>query len=161
MTKREIILKYLANGPSSIQIRELEADISADYIQSVVYRFKNPEKEKSWRRRYDKSQKKKLNDKRYVASHREKVNAKNRRWNKNNPGKRSFFRSRNLFNHQRDTRESAHNHYQLWTTKELEYLTEYMLILTPHDIALKIGRTYAAVKRRIQKLRKLELSIVN
>lgn len=78
------------------------------------------------------------------------IREKGRRWRENNPEIAARISRRHQARKQAETLEKAGRHYYRWTGDELELASRKDL--TTKEVALLIGRSYAAVKNMRQKL---------
>ncbi len=131
MTKAARIRELLTEGKRQIEIHRLTG-YSHSYIGNVAEERQKPG---IMRKRTAKWLSKNPRDRQPY----------NKAWKKAHPEATRRFKRENLARHRVATRYRANNHYRPWLDEDKRYLRKFGQTKTIRELAIDLGRTYAAV----------------
>jgi len=129
MTKRKQIETLSNQGLERKEIAK-RVDTTLGYVNHILWGLKNPGKIEASQAKFRK----------------EDGGEYNKRWRKNNPESWKKIRARLVESCKKATVPVAKNHYQCWTTHEIEHLEKHGGEKSIRQLALDLGRTHIAVQ---------------
>lgn len=134
MKRRAVIERLWKEGDDQKTIVE-KTGYSYRYVSNILWDLRNPGALKN------------ATD-RYVAKHGQSKTSPelNKQWKKANPEKVKRYKLENFSAHQNRTLDRAENHYNRWTTKDIEYLETHGASKTIEELALELKRTYSSIQ---------------
>ncbi|HUO75828.1 MAG TPA: hypothetical protein VMU12_02875 [Candidatus Paceibacterota bacterium] len=136
MTKTERVTRMMKRGMTSGRVIAQRTGFSLQYVYRIMWASRNPEQARA-------SQKKWLKG---LPRHRRRSMR---------IGLPSVDRARiaNFRRHQRETKKVAKRRCQPWTAADLRFIETHATVLTVHEMAVALGRTYHALVRKAQRVR--------
>lgn len=131
----EIIKRLKEAGFTGKEIAAIDGTVKTTAIYAALERERNPDLPRERSKKYYRSEK-------YIKRHPKG----NRAWKGKNPSKWRDQRNKSKRKRQQETMVLAINNRQPWTLTEIAYLEKYGRTKTIKELALKLGRSHAAIQ---------------